>query len=458
MRASFRRAGARLALAAAAGALLCPPAGAAPEAHRASAESEKALSPSAQRAYETARDKLVQVRTLLKDQDSQASVGSGFVVSADGLIITNYHVVSQIALQPQRYRLTYTRAGGASGALQLLAFDAVHDLALARLLPPDAAGGPAGAAPADLGYATLGFRPRTQALANGERIFSLGNPLDIGFAVLEGNYNGLVNRSFYPQIFFAGALSPGMSGGPALDGQGRVIGVNVATRLDGQEVSFLVPAQFAQELLERGRAASPITGDSYPELTRQLLEHQANLVERFLALPWRSAGHARYRIPVPQEDFMRCWGSSSRAESKGLEFQSSECHMESALFISDQLRTGNLTVRHEAYDGSRLGTLRFAEAYSNRFRMKRVGGAAATTAPECRETFADLDGLPARTVVCLSAYRKLKGLYDLSVLVATVDASQQGAQGRLDARGVDFDNALRLVDYYLHGYGWNGSH
>jgi hypothetical protein len=295
-------------------------------------------------------------------------------------------------------------------------------------------------------------------MANGERIFSLGNPLDIGFAVLEGNYNGLVNRSFYPQIFFAGALSPGMSGGPALDGQGRVIGVNVATRLDGQEVSFLVPAQFAEELLERGRAASPITGDSYPELTRQLLEHQAGLVERFLALPWRSAGHARYRIPVPQEDFMRCWGASSRAESKGMEFQSSECHMENALFISDQLRTGNLTVRHETFDGTKLGTLRFAQTYSNHFRMKRVGGGTSTTAPECRETFADLDGLPARTVVCLSAYRKLKGLYDLAVLVATVDAGQQGAQGRLDARGVDFDNALRLVDYYLHGYGWNGSH
>ena len=488
-----RRAGARLALAAGACLLLSQLAGAAGSAVVPKAppgigpQAEKLVSPSAQRAYETARDKLVQVRTLLKDQDSQASVGSGFLVTAEGLIITNYHVVSQIALQPQRYRLTYTRAGGSSGGLQLLAFDAVHDLALARMLPPDAGGSPgafaapptgarsatqasaqaadATAAPAGANaeaaapaYATLSFRPRSQALANGERIYSLGNPLDIGFAVLEGNYNGLVTRSFYPQIFFAGALSPGMSGGPALDGQGHVIGVNVATRLDGQEVSFLVPAQFAEELLARGRGAAPITGDSYPELTRQLLSHQATLVERFLALPWRSAGHARYRSPVPQEDFMRCWGASSRAESKGMEFQSSECHMDSALFISDLLRTGSLTVRHETFDGSRLGTLRFAQAYTNRFRMKHVGGGPSTSSPECRERFVDLDGLPARAVVCMSAYRKLKGLYDLSVLVATVDAPQAGAQGRLDARGVDFDNALKLVDHYLRGYGWNGSH
>src|SRR6266700_2529889 len=97
------------------------------------ANARTSVSPSAQRAYATARDKLLQVRTLLRDQDSQASVGSGFVVSSGGLVISNYHVISQIALQPLRYRLTYTRAGGSSGTLQLLAFDAVHDLALLHM-------------------------------------------------------------------------------------------------------------------------------------------------------------------------------------------------------------------------------------------------------------------------------------------------------------------------------------
>jgi serine protease Do len=430
-----------------------------PAAAATSPAAEAPLSPSAQRAFGTARDRLLQVRTLLKDQDSQASVGSGFIVSPDGLVITNYHVVSQIALQPKRYRLTYTRAGGSSGSLQLLAFDAIHDLALVRLLPP--AGGAGSGAAADsvaaASWPSLGFRPQSDALTNGERIFALGNPLDVGFAVLEGNYAGLAARSFYPQIFFAGSINPGMSGGPALDGQGRVIGVNVATRRDGQQVSFLVPAQFAEQLLEQGRHASPITDDVYPELTRQLMAHQALLVQRFVAQAWRSAGHARYRIPVPQEDFMRCWGSSSRAESKGLQFERSDCQMENAVFISGLLQTGRLTVRHEAYDGTRLGTLRFSHAYSDSFRNEAFGSGLATTAPQCRERFVDRDGLPLRAVVCLSAYRKLKGLYDLSVLVATVDANTQGAQGRLDARGVDFDNALRLTEHYLGGYGWTAS-
>mgnify|MGYP006877709060 CR=1 FL=1 len=57
-------------------------------------------------------------------------------------------------------------------------------------------------------------------------------------------------------------------------------------------------------------------------------------------------------------------------------------------------------------------------------------------------------------MLCLSAYKKLPGLYDLTVLVATLDAKQSGAQGRFDANGVSFDNAMRLADHYLQGYGW----
>jgi serine protease Do len=420
----------------------------------ASAQAELApatpVSPSAQRAYDSSRDRLLQVRTLLRDQDSQSSVGSGFIVSPEGHAITNYHVVSQFALQPERYRLTYTRVDGTSGKLQLLAFDAVHDLALVLLVAAEGSAAPAA-------HPSLSFRPAAKALSRGERIHSLGNPLDVGFAVVEGNYNGLVERSFYPRIFFGGALNPGMSGGPALDAEGEVVGVNVATRRDGQQVSFLIPGELAQALLERGRSLPPITGDVHPELTRQLLAHQELLVQRFVDQTWRSAGHARYRIPVPQEQFMRCWGSGSPAEAKGMEYQQSNCVMDGAVFVGRRLQTGALSVRHEVYDGGKLGALRFARQYSASFRNESFGADTPVTPPQCKERFIDRDGLPLRAVVCLSAYRKLKGLFDVSVLVATVDASTEGALGRLDASGVDFDNALRLVDHYLQGFAWNES-
>jgi hypothetical protein len=404
------------------------------------------VSASAQRVYDNARERLLQVRTLLKGQDSQASVGSGFLVTSEGHIITNYHVVSQAALQPERYRLVYSTADRSEGPLQLLAFDAIHDLAVVR---------PAGQS-ALAGRNPLRFRPRTTPVAQGDRIYSLGNPLDVGFAVVEGTYNGLVERSFYPTIFFAGSLNPGVSGGPTLDQQGQVIGINVAARTDGEQVSFLVPAQFAEDLLERSLKGQPVVTPAYDELTRHLTEHQAVLTERFLKQPWRNAGHPKYRIPVPQEEFMRCWGRSTPDDAKGLEYERSECGMDTRLFVSGWLTTGSLNVRHEAYDGSKLGVLRFAHRYSQSFRNESFGGPGSPqrTAPQCHERYVDRDGLPLRAVICLSAYKKLTGLYDVGVLVATVDASRDGVQGRFDASGVSFDNAFRLSAHYLDGFGW----
>lgn len=414
----------------------------APAAPAASA-AEGPVSSSAQRVYERTRARLVQVRTLLKTQDSQSSVGSGFLVSDEGHLITNYHVVSEYALQPDRHRLVFADADGHQGALQLLAIDVIHDLALLR--PAEAN--------AFKGRGALGFR--SESPPRGARVFSLGNPLDVGFAVMEGSYNGLAERGFIPTLFFGGSLSPGMSGGPALDDGGQLVGINVAARRDGEQVSFLVPAEFAKALLARGRAAAPITAPAYPEVTRQLLAHQAELTRRFVAQPWRSAGHPAYRIPVPQETFMRCWGQGSPQASKGLQFERSDCEMDSRVFVTGSLSTGYLTVRHEAYDGRRLGALRFAQRYSASFTNEFFGRRSRQrTAPQCREETVDRAGLPLRALVCVSAYKKLPGLYDLSVLAATLDQSTAGAQGRFDAHGVSFDNALLLTRHYLEGYAW----
>ena len=402
-----------------------------------------------QRIYERTRPLLLQVRTLLKTQDSQSSVGSGFVVDNDGHLITNYHVISQYAMQPSRYRLVYASVDGRQGALQLLAFDVVHDLALLKPVDPAPLAG-RGAVP---------LRPEGAVLARGARIFSLGNPLDVGFAVAEGSYNGPVDRSFLETLFFGGSLSPGMSGGPALDEQGRLVGVNVAARRDGEQVSFLVPAAPVRALLARGRGAKPITAPAWPELARQLLLHEARLSERFLALPWRSAGHPRYAIPVPQESFLRCWGRGSPQAVRGLQFERSDCEMDSRIFVNATLLTGYLTVRHEAYDGSKLGPLRFAERYSASFRNEFMGrDDRHRTAPRCVERQVEGSGkagaLPLKAVICLRAYKKLDGLHDMAVLVATLDGGQSGVQGRFDAHGVSFASAERLARHYLDGFAW----
>ncbi len=405
------------------------------------------VSLSARKVYEQARSQLVQIRTVLKGRASQTSVGSGFVVSREGHMLTNFHVVSEVALEPATHDLVYVTADGREARLNVLMLDVLHDLALVKVADAN----PTDAKPFD----ALTFRPATQALAQGERMYSLGNPLDVGFAVIEGNYNGLVERSFYPQIFFSGSLSAGMSGGPALDQEGRVIGVNVARRVDGEQVSFLVPAAFAVTLLERGRNAPPMKGPAHAELARQLMLHQAALTERFIAQGWKSATHPRYKVPVPPDRFMRCWGSSEPSRTGGLDFERSDCVMDTRIFVG-KFTTGAFSVRHESYDGSKLGTLRFAARYSQSFRNESFARLRSEhmTKPQCHEDFIDRQGLPLRAVVCMRAYKKLPQLYDVSVLVATLDQNQAGVQGRFDAQGVSFENAMRLSQHYLDAYGW----
>ena len=416
----------------------------APPSTEPAASTPVAPSLSARKVYEQARSQLVQIRTVLKGRASQTSVGSGFFVSREGHIVTNFHVVAEAALKPERHDLVYVTADGREAPLQILQLDVLHDLAL--LKAGDAGG---------RSFDALAFRTGAQPLSQGERIYSLGNPLDVGFAVTEGTYNGLVKRSFYPQIFFGGALSGGMSGGPALDNQGFVIGINVARRVDGEQVSFLVPASFAVALLASGRDAAPIKTPAYPIVTTQLLQHQAALTERFIQQGWKPATHPRYRVPVPSDEFMRCWGSSDPSRTGGLDVERSNCVMDTRIFVGDYT-TGAISVRHESYDGSKLGTLRFAARHAAAFRNEDFSRLRSEhqTKPQCHEDFVDRGGLPLRAVVCLRAYKKLPELYDVSVLVATLDQNQAGVQGRFDAQGLSFANAQKLAKHYLEAYGW----
>src|SRR6185295_6949961 len=113
------------------------PAGVAAAQPQPPANTERAQAPpmssAAERVYEAARPRILQIRTLLQAAGRQSSIGSGFLVTADGLAITNYHVVSQFALDPRTYRLEYLAPDGAKGPLKLLALDVPHDLAVVKL-------------------------------------------------------------------------------------------------------------------------------------------------------------------------------------------------------------------------------------------------------------------------------------------------------------------------------------
>jgi serine protease Do len=423
--------------------------------------------------YAAAKPRLLQIRTLLKSTGNQASIGSGFLVSADGLIVTNYHVISQVALEPSTYHLEFLTTSGERGALQLLAFDVVNDLAVVRLpytaLPSEAATTPTiaptaggqGAAAQSVGNSYFEFAPRalkTEAgggLQKGERMFSMGNPLDLGFTIVEGTYNSLVVKSYGQRIHFSGAINPGMSGGPTVDTNGQVIGINVAKRLDGDLVSFLVPARFAVALLERVKNTPALDGKrSRTEIDEQLKNYQAQFVKDLRSGTAKKTQLGSFEISESAASWLTCWGRSNAEVKPKPRFQlaSNQCSADTGIFLANDLFTGQFRYAHTLYVNEKLSSLQFPRVMRESMRVDS-SRPKRYTAAQCQQEFikptAQNATLNQRVTICARAYRDLETIYDMSVSVISQNGSIDGLVSDLSIQGVGWDNGMQVIKDFV---------
>jgi S1-C subfamily serine protease len=408
------------------------------------------LSTTAERVYEFAKPRIVQIRTLLQSAGRQSTIGSGFLVSEDGFAITNYHVVSQFALDPKTYRLEYLAPDGAKGALKLLAIDVPHDLAVVKL---DSKGLP-----------FLNFDPRAIAgrLPKGERIYAMGNPLDLGFTIIEGTYNGLVDKSYDERIHFSGAINPGMSGGPVTAGDGRVVGVNVAKRLDGEQVGFLVPAKFASVLIERARNGPALVVDkAREEVGRQLDGWQAAFFESLQREGFRTALHGPYRGLESAAPWMTCWAATNADQipKPRTAVNTTRCTSSTGIFVSDRILTGRVDLSYSHYKAIDLNAFQFAKELSQRSGPSLGGGASAgkrLTEQECRDDFVGGGAArpPLRATWCMRAYREFEGLYNVTLLALTQDRDREALLAQLTMQGVSHANAVALGRRFMEAIQW----
>ncbi len=397
--------------------------------------------------YAAAKPRLLQIRTLLKSTGNQASIGSGFQVSADGLVVTNYHVISQVAMEPGTYQLEFLTTSGERGALQLLAFDVVNDLAVVRLPSPVSS--------------YFEFAPRalkTEAgggLQKGERMFSMGNPLDLGFTIVEGTYNSLVVKSYSQRIHFSGAINPGMSGGPAVDAKGQVIGINVAKRLDGDLVSFLVPARFAVALIERVKKTAALEAkDSRSEIDTQMQAYQARFVNDLRSGPKRKSQLGSFEITESAAPWLTCWGRSN-AEAKPkprYQMASNSCNADTGIFLANDLFTGQYRYTHTLIVNEKLSNLQFPRVMRESMRVESFRPKRFTAA-QCQQEFIkpniQSESLKQRITICARAYRDLETVYDMSVSIINQNGAVDGLVSDLMIQGVGWDNGLQVIKDFI---------
>ncbi|MBQ7761129.1 MAG: serine protease [Clostridia bacterium] len=170
--------------------------------------------------YELISSSMVRIEVYDKN-NNRTGIGSGFFVSGDGRIVTNYHVIKA------SYSVKVTNyAGREFEVAGVMGYDADDDVAMLKVV--------AEAVP----YLEI---VGTESLKAGDPVYALGSPLGVDNIFTTGiisNPSLTINGA--DSIAFTAPISSGNSGGPLVNSEGRVIGINTRTAVQGQNLNFAV--------------------------------------------------------------------------------------------------------------------------------------------------------------------------------------------------------------------------
>ncbi|OKH22210.1 serine protease [Hydrococcus rivularis NIES-593] len=195
------------------------------------------------------------------ERQIQRGIGSGFIVSANGQILTNAHVVDGAD------RVTVTLKDGRTLTGKVLGTDDLTDVAVVKVEAEN------------LPTVKLGD---SNALQVGEWAIAIGNPLGLDNTVTTGIISGTGRNSSQigvgdKRVNFIqtdAAINPGNSGGPLLNAKGEVVGINTAIIRGAQGLGFAIPidraTQIAEQLIAKGKVEHAYLGIQMAEITPEL--------------------------------------------------------------------------------------------------------------------------------------------------------------------------------------------
>lgn len=187
------------------------------------------------------------------------SLGSGFILDPQGLIITNNHVVEGAE------KIKVILVGGKEYKATIKGRDPKTDLALIQLVDP----------PKDLAFLKLGD---SEAIRVGDWVMAVGNPFGLSNTVTQGIISAkgrVIGAGPYDNFLQTDAsINPGNSGGPLLNLQGEVVGINTAILASGQGIGFATPSNIANsvipQLKEKGKVTRGMIGVQVQNVTPEL--------------------------------------------------------------------------------------------------------------------------------------------------------------------------------------------
>ena len=173
------------------------------------------------------------------------ALGSGFVISKEGLIITNNHVVEKAT------EIKIKLHNGKEYDAKLVGRDPKTDLALIQVAP-------------DKDFPTPAVLGDSDALRVGDWVMAVGNPFGLGHTITTGIISAksrILGAGPYDDFLQTdAAINPGNSGGPLFNMTGQVIGINTAIIAQGQGLGFAIPVNMAKDLLPQLKTGKVVRG------------------------------------------------------------------------------------------------------------------------------------------------------------------------------------------------------
>jgi serine protease Do len=204
------------------------------------------------------------------DERRQLSGGSGFIISSDGYILTNNHVVEGATRVDVHYGADENGNGGRTVQAKVVGRDPATDIALIKIESGEQ----------QLPFVNLGDSDR---IRKGDWAIAVGNPyelentLTVGVISAKGRALGFSaeTRSFENFIQTDAAINFGNSGGPLMNINGEVVGINTAIRGGAQGLGFATPINTAKRLLpqlKEGKVTRGYLGMEIREVTEEIRE------------------------------------------------------------------------------------------------------------------------------------------------------------------------------------------
>jgi len=388
--------------------------------------------------YKNIQPSIFRIHVIDNYTRKKVSAGSAFQINKDGIIATNYHVISDAIKNPNIYQIKYIAHDKSEGEARIISIDIINDLAL---LAHD-------------NKQLKSFIPLNKdPLKKGAEIYSLGNLHDKGIIIVKGLYNGFIEKSWYSKMLFSGALNPGMSGGPAINKNKEVIGINVST--EGNNVSFIVPVSFLSKLLNSDLQEKQNNWNSIIET--QLKENMSNIINNITTAKWETIEFGEALIPGEVVNSFTSWGETKEINEENHKYQHLYVGSDESIYIDSNIYTGSIVFGYLWLTGlNGLNSHQFytlCEDYYAPHYFNNISQNEATNFVSYVD-FIQIDNKPCKIILSFRPYKKFKTIYDVSIKIASLHKNNQMLMTKLNVMGITRENAFKLLEKFLKSIKW----